>query len=43
MKLASILRGQGETEEGADHFRLVSGSFNQQGNLHMRIVLMAVR
>ena len=38
-EIGPIFGGQGETEEGADHFRLVSGSFNQQGSLHMRLVL----
>lgn len=42
MKLASILGGQGETEEEADHFRLVDGSFNKQGNLPVNLVLVVV-
>ena len=39
LKLAPIHRGQGETEEAADHSRLVGGRFNKQENLLMRLVL----
>lgn len=38
MKLAPLVGGQGETEEEADHGRLLGGSFNEQGNLLMRLV-----
>ena len=37
LKLLLIHRGQGRTEE-ADHFRLVGGSFNKQGKLHMLVL-----
>lgn len=38
LKLAPIQGGQGEMKK-TEHFRLVDGSINKQGNLHRRLVL----
>lgn len=38
-ELASLHRGQARPKRGPDHSRLVGGSFNEQGNLHTRLLL----
>lgn len=39
LKLAPMFGGQGETQETCSPSRMVGGSFNKQGNLHMRLIL----
>lgn len=38
-KIGPFMEGMGRPKKDAGHSRFVGGSFNQQGNLHTRLVL----